>query len=162
MKFSSTLAIFFICLTSILLQGCSLIIATGACVDYKINHWKGNLKGDRFRLVQPVYLYQSKTKNKILVSTQEMKGKDYDFIKMIPKDSIVMIVKTENPKFDFSKNFTHGTSRFPIDVIGLFMDENRELFEASIYSLFISKCVDGEYQFFANPEFLTEIDCFSN
>lgn len=62
----------------------------------------------------------------------------------------------ENPKFDFYLNVCRGTSRFPIDVIGQFIDE-KGLIEASIHRLFISRHANEEYQFFPDPEFLIEI-----
>lgn len=62
MKLKYILINFIILSSSLFLSGCMTIVATGAYIDYKKNHWEGNLVGSRFQLIQDVYLYEYTTK----------------------------------------------------------------------------------------------------
>lgn len=157
MKFLSRLLTLLVFLSSmLLLQGCFTAVGIYAAACYKIYRWEGDLEGDRFRLIQDAYLYQSNDKNKYLVYKQKKDGTRDHFIKMIPKDSIFTIVKVENENFHFVRNVTCRISPYPIEVIGQFV-EDEDVFSASIFDLFISRYADKEFQFFADPEFLIEI-----
>lgn len=162
MKLKNILIVVLVISSTLFLHGCTAILATagapGASSDYKKEHWKGNLVGSRFQLIQDVYLYEEKSKiGRFYVYNQRNDFRDnvFHFIKIIPKGTVITVIEMKNPKFDLSY-INRAISRYPTNVIGQFINEG-ELIEASIHSLFISKHANEEYQFFCDPEFLIEI-----
>ncbi|MBA3956809.1 MAG: hypothetical protein H0X51_00225 [Parachlamydiaceae bacterium] len=150
--------IILVCAFCNLLQSCTTVFVGIPCtVSYHLNHWRGNLEGKQFCLLQDLYLNQSKSEGNYSVSTEKENYSYRHLVKIIPKGSILTVVQAET-NFNYFHTVHLGPQLFPKKVLAQYIDENDNLYEVCISTLFISDETGEECQFFANPKYLTPLD----